>query len=851
MERQLRQNKMLDWKKAGQSSVTQVFTVLRTGVSGLSSEESDVRRVVRPVIVPFWKRPIVLILRRRFESSFFFLLFGAAILSFFLGDRIEAGLIGLFIIVNFALESFQEYRSEKASQLLSRYLSHEATVMRDGSVVTIESALLVPGDVILVRPGDRLPADVRFFEERSLEIDESVLTGESLPVFKGIEPMAEPPNAYHEARNIGFSGTVVLSGRGKAVVIATGSETAFGSIAALTETTKSESSFEKQLRGFTRFIVQLVAVTIVLVFSLNILIKGFGVDIPELLIFSLVLSVSVVPEALPAVTTIALSRGALALARRKVVVKRLSSIEDLGSISVLCSDKTGTITENRLEVSGILAPEEEVCLRYAVLGGRLPHRESLSSATDPYERALEMAVELSDKERRVVVADALPFDPNRRMGSVLLSDYSSKREVVVRGAPESVLKVSENLSPEEKEKILLFVDEEGRKGCRTLAIARRSLGARAAYTLAAEKKLEYLGVLSFSDPLKATTKKTMAEAARLGIAVKILTGDSREVARFVGIEAGILHEGSMVYTEAELRQLSEQDLMRALDEGSVFARMSPEGKYFIVENLKRRFTVGFLGEGINDAPALKLAHVGIVVRGAADIARDAADVIILQNSLSTVIEGVREGRIIFANILKYLRVTLASNFGNFYSVAIASFFLPFVPLLPTQILLLDLLSDFPMLAITTDTIESGEVALPRQSRVRDILIAALFFGGISSLFDLTLFRLYFHTSPAILQTSWFLLSIMTELILLYSLRSSRWFFLASRPSFILAGFSVFALSTAFFLPFSLFGQDVFRFIRPTGAMLSVVISLAIGYFLLSEIMKRLYHHQSLFLHEKK
>jgi Mg2+-importing ATPase len=842
---------MLDWKKAAQSSVTQVFTVLQTGISGLSSEEGSDRRVIQIESLPFWKRPIFLILRRRFESSFFFLLIGAATLSFFLGDHIEAFLILLFIMVNFVLESFQEYRSEKAAKLLAKYLSHEATVMRDGLVVTLESTLLVPGDVILIRPGDRLPADVRFIEEKSLEIDESILTGESLPVWKTSESLPLRPGAYHEAKNIGFSGTVVLSGRGKGVVIAVGEDTAFGSIASFAEMTKSESSFEKQLRGFTRFIVQLASVTIVLIFSLNILIKGFGIDIPELLIFSLVLAVSVVPEALPAVTTIALSRGALALARRKVVVKRLSSIEDLGSISVLCTDKTGTITENRLEVSGILALKREECLRYAVMGGRLPHHESLSQAVDPYERALEAAMGMPAREKRFMVEDALPFDPNRRMGSVLISGYSPKREMIVRGAPESVLALSENLSPEEKEKILLFVDEEGRKGRRTLAIARRSLGARLSYTVSAEKKLEYLGVISFSDPLKGTTKKTIAEAHRLGIAVKILTGDSREVARFVGIEAGILHEGSMVYTEAELRKLSEKDLMKALDEGSVFARMSPEGKYFVVENLKRRATVGFLGEGVNDAPALKLAHVGIVVRGAADIARDAADVIILQNSLSTVIEGVREGRIIFANILKYLRVTLASNFGNFYSVAIASFFLPFVPLLPTQILLLDLLSDFPMLAITTDTIESGEVSLPRQSRVRDILIAALFFGGVSSLFDLTLFRLYFHSSPAILQTSWFLLSITTELILLYSLRSSKWFFLASRPGLILAGFSVFAFSLALFLPFSSLGQEIFRFVHPTGAILSVVLSLAIGYFLLTEIMKRFYYHHNAFLNEKK
>lgn len=789
-------------------------------------------------------------MRRRFRSAFFYLLLGAATLSFFLGDRIEAMLILSFVFLNFCLESFQEYRSEKAVQLLAKYLSHEATVMRDGVAVTIESTLLVPGDVILLRPGDRLPADVRFFEDQTIEVDESVLTGETLPVLKGSEALSDEPEGYHEAKNIGFSGTVVLSGHGKAVVIAVGDQTAFGSIATLAEMTKSESVFEKQLREFTHFVVKLVAITLVVVFSLNILAKGFGIDIPELLVFSLVLAVSVVPEALPAVTTISLSRGALALAKSKVVVKRLSSIEDLGSINVLCTDKTGTITENRLQVSDVFSPDREECLRYAVLGGRLPHHELLSQSIDPYERALELVTDNHIRHEETTILDALPFDPNRRMGSILHAAHRGEREIVVRGAPESVLSVTEHLTSEEKEKILLWVDEEGRRGCRTLAVARRRLSARLRYTLASEKKLEYLGVISFSDPLKSTTKKTIAEANRLGIAVKILTGDSREVARSVGIAAGILGEGSMVYTEAELRKLSEKERLRALEEGSVFARMSPEGKYLAVESLKRHFTVGFLGEGVNDAPALKLAHVGIVVRGAADIARDAADVVILQNSLRTVVDGVREGRIIFANILKYLRVTLASNFGNFYSVAIASFFLPFVPLLPAQILLLDLISDFPMLAITTDTIEPTELAAPRQSRMRDIIISALLFGGVSSIFDLTLFRLYFQSSPAVLQTSWFLLSVTTEIILLYSLRSSRWFFLGSRPSAVLVGFSTLALGIAFLLPLSAFGAGMFGFIVPHRLMIAAILSLALGYFLMTEVVKRSFSHLKFLLNTK-
>ena len=780
-------------------------------------------------------------IRRRFRSSFLYLLLAAALLSFFLGERLEALLIFLFVVINVGLESYQEYHSEQSLRLLRKYLVSHVRVRRSGEIVLIESHEVVPGDIVLVEAGDRLAADIRFFLTRSIAVDESVITGESVPVVKTHDPLQFPKSDMSEAANIGFTGTVVTSGRGEGVVFATGKETSLGDIANLTEEPRHETSFEKGLNHFSRFILRLVAGTLLFIFIANVFLRRGETNVAELLIFSLALAVSVIPEALPVITTVTLSRGSIRLAQKKVVVKRLSAIEDLGSISVLCTDKTGTLTENALAVADVHAENRELCLRLASIASVEPsiHRSVLR---DPFDLAVWHAVTETERVRIAGIAriDTLPFDPGRRRNSVLVS-LDRKTTLIVRGAFEEVLSRCSNISDKERTQFINWGNAAGKEGKRVLAVATRPLPRKRTITPELEDKLTYVGMVAFLDPLKKSAEKTILDARSLGIAVKILTGDSRDVAGAVAKSVGLIKStDEEVITGTELEALPAKEQRERVERCHVFARVSPQQKHLIIGLLQEKHEVGFLGEGINDAPALKLANVGLVVQGAADIAKESADIVLLQRNLGTVIEGVREGRIIFANILKYLRITLTSNFGNFYSVALASLFLPFVPLLPIQILLLNLLSDFPMIAVATDNVDQEELANPRSYQVGSVVLMTVFFGFVSSLFDFALFAMFYREGPAALQTAWFMLSLLTEIILIFSLRTRSFFLAARRPSWALIGLSVFALVIAFGIVESSIGRDVLHFAPESGHIIVVVIGLAVLYFITTECVKRYY-----------
>ncbi len=779
--------------------------------------------------------------QRRLRSSFLYLLLAAAALSFFLGDRIDASLILAFIVFNIGLEMYQEYHSEKAVRLLRKYLVVHTRVRRGGRVLAIESREIVPGDIVLLEAGDRLPADVRFLGTNGLLLDESLLTGESVSVEKTAALLSVPPTEMYEAGNIGFAGTVVTAGHGEAVVFATGKETALGDIATLTSEPERDTVFEKDIRQFSRFILKLVLFTLAIIFFANIFIKGEGADVAGLLVFSLALAVSVVPEALPVIITVALSRGSLRLAQKKVVVKRLSAIEELGSIEVLCADKTGTLTENALSVTDVLATDKRRCLSLAFTAS-LEVPTDRGRLHDAFDLALWQA--LTQEERKTVKdksrLDNIPFDPERRRNSVLVHSEKTQ-EIIVRGAPEEVISLTHGIDTYERRRLMEFVAEAGHSGKRVLAVARKAFSADRKYTVYEEQGLEWVGLIAFSDTLKKTAKQTIADARELGVSVKIITGDSKEVAGAVGYAVGLLVDPKNVLTGQELEALSERERKEALVRGAVFARVSPRQKYEIIKTLQERYEVGFLGEGINDAPALKLADVALVVQGASDIAREAADVVLLQKNLETVVDGIREGRAIFANILKYLKITLTSNFGNFYSVALASLFLPFVPLLPIQILLLNLLSDFPMIAIATDNVDAEELEKPKNYHIHTIVLMTTLLGVVSSVFDFILFGSFARVSQETLQTAWFLLSLATEVILIFSLRTRFAFFRAERASFFLTYFSLMVLAAGGLLLFTPVASEVFHFARPTGPLLLTIGGLTIGYFAATEIVKRFYY----------
>jgi Mg2+-importing ATPase len=831
------------WKKFSSEDVSQVFTELQSSENGLSSEMAAERLRVTGKNgleeVPF---SLIKLIKRRGHSSFLYLLLVAAGLSYFLGERLDAILILLFIAINVGLETYQEYHSEKATRLLKRYLVIHTRVRRDGKVLTVESKDIVPGDIVLLSAGDRLPADGRLIVARGLEIDESLMTGESAVVEKIVATLGVPPTEMYEAQNIGFAGTAVTAGRGELIVFATGQETVLGEISSLTSENEHKTEFEKWIAEFSSFILKFVIVTLAFVFIANILIKGNDVNIPALLVFSLALAVSVVPEALPVIVTVAFSRGSLRLAQKKVIVKRLSAIEDLGSIEVFCVDKTGTLTENMLAVSRVKAQNETECLQLA-LSAALENPEQRGKLHDAFDLALWQ--KLSSAERIAVQKlrrlDTIPFDPERRRNSVLLQMTNEKKEMVVRGAPEEIIRLSRNVDAYTEKNLMQWMKEAGHKGERVLAVARKPLADEHQFNLYAEQHLEFIGLISFSDQLKKTAEETIKKAQALNIQVKILTGDSPEVAASVGHAVGLLHRSEAVLTGKALFSMSYEERRHAILTGSVFARISPREKYEIIKIIQEHQTVGFLGEGINDAPALKIANVGLVVEGASDIAREAADVILLQKSLETVIDGIQEGRTIFANVIKYMKITLTSNFGNFYSVALASLFMPFIPLLPIQILLLNLLSDFPMIAIATDTVDGENIESPKNYQAHSIILAAILLGGVSSLFDFMLFGIFVRVSPAALQTAWFILSVITEVFLIFSLRTRLVFFRARRPSFILIFLSLTALVVTVLLPFVTFGASVFHFVRPDVSFVMIIAVLAAGYFIATETVKHLYY----------
>ncbi len=832
------------WKDFASEDGENIIANLWGSEAGLSFSEAKKRleysaaSQIKERVFPLWG-----IIRRRVNTSFFYILLAAAGLSFFLGERLDGSFIIIFILINISLETYQEYHSEKAVRLLKRYLVVHARVRRGGKVIKVESTEVVVGDCVLLEAGDRVPADMRFLEVNGLELDESIMTGESLPVGKKADCLRVPPAEMHEAKNIGFAGTVVTGGRGEGIVFAIGKDTAFGDIAALAEgeEIERETVFERGITQFSRFIVKLVLFTLTIIFFANILLRGGDANWIELLIFSLALAVSVVPEALPVIITVALSRGSIRLAQKKVIVKRLSAIEDLGSIEVLCCDKTGTLTENLLAVTQVRAADERACLRLA-FASCLEEPTDRGKLHDAFDLALWQALSVSEHEKmkRGKRLDNIPFDPERRRNSVLFEN-GQEREVIVRGAPEEVLRISKNVDAYTATQLMNFVAESGRRGERVLAVARKSFPRGNTYSIYEEQHLEFIGLIAFADTLKKTAHETIIQAKKLHVEVKIITGDSPEVAGAVGYAVGLLKNPEDVLTGKQLEAMNDTERRAALLTGSVFARISPQQKYEIIKTLQESREVGFLGEGINDAPALRLADVAIVVESASDIAREAADVVLLHRSLGSVVDGIKEGRIIFANIMKYLKITLTSNFGNFYSVALASLFLPFVPLIPIQILLLNLLSDFPMIAIATDNVDPGELEKPKNYQVHEVVLMATLLGVVSSFFDFMLFGALYRVSAETLQTAWFVLSVITEIILIFSLRTTFVFFRARRASLPLITLSFLALVAAVALPFIPAAAQALHFISPNSELLLFIAALVIGYFFATEAVKRLYY----------
>ncbi len=747
-----------------------VLSKLGSSDGGLSSAEASRRLgIYGPNVLAAHGVSAWSVLARQLHSYLLLLLLVAAVVSAVVGDVTEALIIGAIMAMSIGLSFFNEYRSEKAVEELHSEIKHLAVVDRDGAPAEIAVTQLVPGDVVHLRVGDVIPADLRLLEVHELECDESVLTGESRATGKTAE--AQPPgDSPLDLRPCAFMGTLVRGGDGRGVVIRTSSHTAFGAIAVRLGEQQGKTAFQQGLQDFSRLLATVTAVLAGSIFVINAVV---GHSILQSALFALAIAVGLTPQLLPAIVTVSLSTGARRLAKKRVIVKRLVAIEDLGNVQVLFTDKTGTLTEGQISFTQALDSAGQPDDHVRVLGLTCSDK-----AGNELDRALWAAPKSVHSDNVPTPLDLLPFDHERQLASVL-ADTQQGRLLISKGAPEGVLARCTNV-PAQAQAIL---DTLFASGTRVVAVASRPL-ASDHLGKEDEHDLSLEGFLCFTDPVKPNVKESLARLARLEITVKIVTGDNGKVAAHLCGEVG-LDPGTFV-TGKELEELDDAALVALLPKTTIFARITPEQKSRIIRVQRSLGSdVAFLGDGVNDAIALHHADVGISVDSAADVAKDAAAVVLLDKDLGILADGVVEGRRIFANTIKYVLMGTSSNFGNMFSAAGASLFLSFLPMLPTQILLNNLLYDVSEMTIPTDNVDEELLARPAKWDIRMIRRFMSFFGPISSIYDFLTFAvmLYvFDAGPVLFRSGWFVESLTTQTLVIFVIRTRRVPFYKSRPS---------------------------------------------------------------------
>jgi Mg2+-importing ATPase len=821
----------------------EVLERLGTGPDGMTADEAARRlRQWGPNAVRTHRAGALRTLARQLRSALLLLLVVAATVSFFLGERADAGIIGAILGLSIGLGFLNEYRAERAAEALHSRIRHRVVVRRDGRWSELDVTELVPGDLVRLQLGAVVPADLRILEATDLEVDESILTGESMPVAKSPAPAAAPA----ELTSCALMGTVVREGSGQGVVVATGPRTEFGRIAMRLGERQPETEFQVGLRRFSLLLARVAAVLTGGIFVVNLLLHR---PIIDALLFSLAIAVGITPQLLPAVVTTSLATGARRMIQRKVLVKRLVAIEDMGNVEVLFTDKTGTLTEGHITFSRAVDPaghpSDEV-LRHGLMCNEAAVEQGSAVGGNPLDVALWAAPKAAPVKgggfRRLAT---LPFDHDRRMASVLVADGDGSRLLVTKGAPEAVLDRCQEVTAEAR----ATLDAAFAAGSRVVAVATRPWTAPPAegtqvLTPQDEHDLRLAGFLLFLDPPKPSARDSLARLARLGIAVKILTGDNPVVAERVCAELGLASTGAI--TGAEVEAMDDDALAGAVVRTTVFARVSPEQKARIIRIQRRAGRdVGFLGDGVNDAVALHDADVGISVESAVDVAKDAADVVLLEKDLGVLADGVVEGRRIFSNTMKYVLMGTSSNFGNMFSAAGASAFLSFLPMLPSQILLNNLLYDASELTIPTDEVDEEQLERPSRWDIRLIERFMLVFGPLSSLFDFVTFALMigvFHAGAALFRSGWFVESLATQTLVIFVIRTRRTPFYRSRPSRLLLVASLACVAVGAALPYSPFAHTLGFRALPAG-FFGALAAMVVAYLALVEAAKaRFFRH---------
>jgi Mg2+-importing ATPase len=786
---------------------------------------------------PTRRAGIAVAVARRLLEPLCLILLAAAVVSALTGEQVGGAIIVAILVLSIGLDTVQEGRAVKAADMLRRSVALKADIRRDGAFIDIAVDDIVPGDIVRIRAGDIVPADGLLLEAAAFTASEAALTGEPYPVEKRCGPVDSHDAA--EAANAVFRGSVAQTGEAVALVVATGSRTLFGAAAAALAEQPAPSPFQRDLHAFGLLVARLSIALIVVVLATHVL---FGRPVLQSLMFSVALAVGLTPELLPMITTVTLTRGALRMAARNVIVKRLASIHDLGAMTVLCTDKTGTLTSAQITLAQSLDADGGNSGRAARLGAV---SAILGGDRGSLDAALVAGTVVTNGDWKLQAR--LAFDFSRRLGAVL-ADGPDGRLLIVKGAPEAVLALCtarhgasgvSAMTAIDRTQALARVRALAEQGLRSVAIASRSWpGEPRDITTNDEVELTFEGLCTFADPPKVTCAAAIARLAAAGVRIKILSGDDpvvvKRLAGLVGLNV------TTVLSGAEIGQLSDEALAVQVRMVDAFGRLTPDQKSRLITALQTAGeTVGFLGDGINDAPALKAADIGLSVDGATGVAQAAADMILLAPDLEVVADGVEEGRRTFANILKYVRMGASSNFGNMLSMATASLFLPFLPMLPTQILLNNLLYDFSEVGIPFDTVRPEATAEPQVWDLRALMRFAGVMGPLSSVFDLLTFAgllLVFHATPEEFRTAWFLESMATQILVIFIIRTNGrpW---SNRAHAALTASSLMALAVAMVLPFSSVGAW-FGFAPPSLAIVLSMIGLVIVYLIAAELMKK-------------
>lgn len=820
----------MDKQKATTVTTDQLLVELQTSKNGLTSSEAVTRmqQFGPNMLKNEAKRSTLSLLIKQFKSSLVYLLIVASIVSFALKDFNDGAVIAVILVINTGLGFYQEFKSEKAVQKLQILVGKVTKVIRDGEETPLAERLLVPGDLIVLREGDIIPADVRIIEADDLTVNESQLTGESAAVAKNTTG----------ATALVFAGSIIEQGEGKGIVYATAKNTELGKIAHLSSGTKRVTQFERSLASFSSFLVKVTFLTLAIVFILKLVITHDTSHIGSLLLFIVALSIAVVPEAMPVIVTVTLSRGALNLAKQHVIAKTLTAVEDLGNITVLCSDKTGTLTENRQTVKQLVADDPKLFQHLAIASLETVH-EKRRRFQGSFDRAFidfvpkEIQADASHYER----LEELPFDPAARRRRVVYTD-GNKTYLVEIGSAETLLALTND--PRRAE-YMKTIHANGALGLRHLGIAYKEIHYTTSEEfdiLKHETDLTFVGFVALEDPLRPSAKRTVRLAEKLGISIKVLSGDSREVTQYTATEVGLMSDGQVVLTGDEIDKLSDSQLAEAVRKNSAFARLNPEQKYRIINLLKLGGdVVGYQGDGINDAPSLKLADVAIAVSNATDVAQESADILLLRSDIGVIVNGIRYGRAIFANINKYIRYTMIGNFGNFFALSTLYLLSTNLPLLTTQLLLTNLLGDIPLIAIATDNVGNDELSQPSKYNMYSLVFASAVLGTYTAIYEILFFVLVKNQTTSVVQTSLYLYLTIIGFVVILSVRNKDHFWRAPKFSKALAwAFGTIALATiavVYLEP----TQHIFSFTPLSLRMISLVLLMTGLYFAFLDMIK--------------